>query len=708
MTSFSPIRSSLLLLVALLLATGLGSALAVDDRPVSIDKEESIDVRVVQVDVSVLPPGAKTYASVPGLTLDHFDLRLDGHRLSAEQRAKVKFDALCEKLDPADQTPPPPIPIIAVVDFNYVDARGRFRVAEAIDEIAEKAAEGPEIYKIYGLTQQVRLLTDGFTKDPEALHQAAEVVRGTSFRGGEFVAPGTDDVPEVKKVTLQDLAEAFGPSPINIFPDEQSAAEAEIVMNTLYFEAQRTINPEASMAALEAILRAHSNMPGSKAVILFSSESFRMLRVERFDQAVEGLRELAKLGFRVWTVDVEGLSRRESGASELLSLLAQDTGGQSIRRTGRLTQAFEGAAEQLSCHYLLSLPVPSSTRYTQKHTLVVKIDSDKYPEMWKYRVIAPSQITLPSLAAVRRNRRIAALLSPEDFNDPEVVTTLAYPLEIGERSVLPVRVRAALRDLTWLPDSRGGVRARVLVDAVVLRDTGRSAQPVCELGAEKTGPIEIRLKRRPAADSTAGIAIQLPCLFEKDGLYTARGVITDMETDLSGAGQSAAMIRRKGEKEWKIYAPRVQAASGRDFLWQPGAKTIQRDKARMVARQVNAHDPATVADRIFLRYLLCGPDASQAGVRMRHFLLRLVEGQAPQVIQAFSPETLHLATTGAEGPFCAPGLLAVAEYSLEPGNYAFAVLDATADPALASQIPADPDQDLPEGVLARVGFQVLP
>ncbi|MDQ7087564.1 MAG: hypothetical protein Q9Q13_06770 [Acidobacteriota bacterium] len=407
-------------------------------------------------------------------------------------------------------------------------------------------------------------------------------------------------------------------------------------------------------------------------------------------------------------MDVEGLSRRKSGASELLSLLAQETGGQSIRRTGRLTQVFEGVAEQLSCHYLLSLPVPSNPDRTERHNLVVKIDTTKYPDMWNYRVVAPSQITLPSLKAVRRNRRIAALFSPEDFNDPAVVTTLAYPMEIGDREILPVRVRAPLRDLTWLPLPEGGVRARILVDAVVLHDTGRSALPVCELGAEKTGPLEIRLKRPPRPDSTAGIAVQLPCLFKKDGLYTARGVITDMATDLSGAGQSAAMIRKKGEKEWTIYAARVQAASGRDFLWQPGAKTIERDKARTVARQVDDHAPATVADRIFLRYLLCGPDPADAGARMRHFLLRRVEGQGAQVVQAFSPDALHVAPTRARGPFCAPALLTLPEYSLEPGAYSFAVLDATADPTLVSEIPFDPDHPFPRGVRARADFQVAP
>ncbi|MDQ7087565.1 MAG: hypothetical protein Q9Q13_06775 [Acidobacteriota bacterium] len=222
---------------------------AADDRPLATTKEERVEIRMVQVDVSVLDPNAKTYASVPGLTLQHFDLRLDGRRLSDQQRSKVKFDVFCRQEHATTSGPPPQVPVITVVDFNYLDARGRFRVAEAIDQIADKAPEGQEVYKIYGLTRQVRQLTDGFTKDPQALHRAAEIVRGTSFRGGEFVAPGTEDVPEMKRVTLGSLLESFGPSPIQLFTDDQSAAGAEITMNSLFFEAQRTVDPEAGMAA---------------------------------------------------------------------------------------------------------------------------------------------------------------------------------------------------------------------------------------------------------------------------------------------------------------------------------------------------------------------------------------------------------------------------------------------------------------------------
>lgn len=697
------------------IASGVALASAADEpQPRQSGKKEVVEVKVVQVDVSVLPPRGAGYSSVPGLTLDHFDIRLDGKRLTPEQMQAVRLDALCETGPKAgapaegatEPAPPPPQPILVVVDFNYVDSRGRFRVAEALEKLAETAADRPEIYKVYGITRQVRMLTDGFTKDPRALRQAAMVVRGTAFRGGEFVGPDTEGIPEVKEQTLRSEVDALGGLPFQVFSSPADAAGAEIAMTELYFEARQAYSPEASVAALEAILRAHSGLPGSKGVILFTSEAFRILRTERFDQIALGLRELAMQGFRIWTVDVEGLSRGQSGKSEMLSLLAHDSGGRSIRKTGNLALAFKGISEQLSCHYLFSLPVPSRPDKTERHLLTIKIDTDKYPDMWNYRIVAPSHVTITDERTALKNRRIAALLSPADFDTPPVTTTLDYPVSAGEKQILPVRVRTPLAALTWLPAKEGGVKARILVDALVERDTGRGSLPVCQIGAEKTGAIELKLKRTPRPGYTGGLTVELPCSFKKDGLYVARGVMTDMETDLSGAGRSTAVIRRTGEKQWEALALRVQAASGRDFLWRPGGGPARKDRGRQAWRQIGTKSFATSDDRIALRYVLCGPQRSEAQNRVRHLLLRLGRESGAQTVESFSPDALMLADKSGEGSFCSAAMVVVPEYSLDPGSYGFVIVSPEASPKAAAEALGAPEDELPPGVLGRATFVV--
>ncbi|MCU0225147.1 MAG: hypothetical protein MUF27_14010 [Acidobacteria bacterium] len=141
---------------------------------------ERAEARLVQVDVSVVDPKDGSYRSVPGLSAEQFELKLDGRALSAEDRAALRFDPICDAAGDGMARP-----ILVIVDFNYVDARGRAKVADAIDGLADGAAARPEVYKVYGLTRQVRELTPGFTRDPARLHEAAAAIRAVAFRGDD-------------------------------------------------------------------------------------------------------------------------------------------------------------------------------------------------------------------------------------------------------------------------------------------------------------------------------------------------------------------------------------------------------------------------------------------------------------------------------------------------------------------------------------------
>jgi hypothetical protein len=139
---------------------------------------ERAEARLVQVDVSVVDPKGGSYRSVPGLTEEQFEIKLDGRPLTPEDRAALRFDPICDAAGDGM-----PRPILVVVDFNYVDARGRAKVADAVDGLADGAASRPEVYKVYALTRQVRELTAGFTRDPARLREAAAAIRAVAFRG---------------------------------------------------------------------------------------------------------------------------------------------------------------------------------------------------------------------------------------------------------------------------------------------------------------------------------------------------------------------------------------------------------------------------------------------------------------------------------------------------------------------------------------------
>lgn len=675
--------------------------------------EERVDIRLIQVDVSVIDPKAGSVASISGLTLDHFDIRIDGRKLTAEERRRVLFDPVCDALPdrpapaggPAAE--PPPRPVLAVVDFNYLDARGREKVAQALESIAAEAEQGGETYKIYGLTRQTRLLTPGFTKAPLDLQRAAQAVRETAFSRKPASPPGAEnngrsDIPGEGRRTDMVQMDITTPTTTlgkgNLGDVNALAYEADM---TYFGDARTDYDPGASLAALEGIMRAHTYLPGRKAIVLFSSEAFRFAREERLLFEVQPIREMARFGYSLWTVDVEGIGRVETGASELLSQLAQDTGGRSVRQTGELAQAFAGAAEQLSCYYLFSLPVPRDPGASRTYQLDVRLDTSAYPDLWGKVVTAPATLAVPDQASLMRGRRLAALLSPGDFPHPPVTTVLEYPRDVEKRPVFTSRFRVPLNALEWNKVSTGEYEARLLVDAVVERDTGRSNEVVCLAGSENIGPLTLRLPAPPRPASRAGLSVELPCVFQKNGLYTARGAITDLATQEAGGGRSTAFINRRGATVWQVWAPRVEAASGKDFLWRPSLPAARLDRERRTTRAVEPGSPADAADRLLLRHVLCGPDPQAAQQAVRYLLVR--RGEAEPVLATFGPETLQLDGGEGQGAFCAPATLAFPEFSIPPGEYAILILGPGARP-LASYPPGAEG----EGILGRVEFGVAP
>ncbi len=166
-----------------------GQGVGTEPRTTRPGLVEKVETRLLQVSVSVLDPKGSAYASVPGLAGSDFVVRVDGKPLSAEQQQRLVFDTVCSN-------PQVSRPVIVVIDFNYVDQRGRALVADALDQLATDASDRPEVYKIYSVTRQTRVLTEGFSKNPQELHAIAALVRDTGYRKDE---PAKDLLPAATK-----------------------------------------------------------------------------------------------------------------------------------------------------------------------------------------------------------------------------------------------------------------------------------------------------------------------------------------------------------------------------------------------------------------------------------------------------------------------------------------------------------------------------
>ncbi len=619
------------------------------------DIVETAGATLVQVDVSVLDPKSPSQASVRGLTAADFDVRVEGRRVGLEGPERLIVDEICEAAPAA----PVMRPVLVVVDLNYIAAAGRGRVADALEKLAATPLPGLA-FKFYAITNQVRPLADGFVGDAATIREVAARVRSSDYAGDRTVPP-------LHVLTLVGLRQIPDLTGMQVEADLVRGREAGVYEG------------EASLDALEGILRGHAGIPGRKVAVLFTSRTWGGRRADLMDRNMEPLRQLAQQGFAVWTVEAGGVNARGTADSQsYFGMVAKETGGEAVRGAVDLTSAFREAAERLSCYYLLSLPVArGADAGTISRRILVGLDATRRPELWKLQVRAPGRVTMLDARERVQRQRVAALVSPSDFDRPPVEAAVGFPVPSASADVLPVRFRVPLAGLTWLPDAAsGGVAARLLFDASVERETESGIETVCRFGAEDGGAMTLTLPRAPAEDARAGLVVDLACPAKKDGLHTARGVVTDLAAARSGAVRATVAFRRGGAASWEASGLRVEASSGLDYVWRPGQASAKLDAARAAGRGVGPDAPATAADRLSFRYVLCGPDRAAVGSGVRHAVLSTGPDGAETTALAFAPGSVAFVGDGGAapgGPFCAELRLGAAEGALPPGSYRFVV-----------------------------------
>jgi hypothetical protein len=471
---------------------------------------------------------------------------------------------------------------------------------------------------------------------------------------------------------------------------ERSAVRATV--DTQPFES--AYPPEASLAALEGIMRAHQWVRGRKTVVLFTSSAFSIRRKEFYAEETKTVRALAQSGFSIWGVDVPAGWSPSSKMSDLLTMLAKESGGGFAKGPANV---FTRAHESSSCYYAFALPLSDPLDRHQEYALTVSLDTAQYPKLFGLNVLAPSKAIAWSRAELDQARRVAALLNPDDFATPPVTVQLGFPVHQQGKQLLPTRVRVPLSRLTWLPQADGTYQATVSLDAAIHQDTGMSIAPVCQVGAEKTGKITLSLPAPPVQDDRVGLAIELRCEAKSDGLHTARAVINDLLGDQSGAGRSTIYFNRQGATAWQASAVRLMASSGLDYVWWPGQAGAKRDANRIAGRLIDEKHTADPGDKLMLEYVLCGPEKQAALGRMQHVVYATSSAGTRRIEQMLPVSAVSLDSGGVEsGTFCAQARVTIPDNSLEAGQYEVMVVEKGAD-------VQQPD---PESVLASVPFKV--
>ncbi|MDH3285196.1 MAG: hypothetical protein OEQ13_10680, partial [Acidobacteriota bacterium] len=652
--------------------------------------EETVEVRMIQTVLSVIDKDVSDYASVRQIPKDDFIIKLDGKELSPDQKARTVIDELCDETTTPSAVQKalgrkiPDRPLILLVDFNYLDAQGRFNVARALREAAGAARDSQVEYKIYGYTRDLEILTPtkGFVKDPAQLLIAAQRVEDTAYTNrnatgaSEFEiqdreGSGSSSQPGSSR-GLGISAPELASSPSGSGSLDDSSGQSQAFETSLFDEIgpEADFNPSASLGAIERIMVIHSSIPWLKTVVLFSSEEFGFADPQREENEIQDLLQDRK-GYKFWPVVAGGLSE-EGFSSRILSSLAGNTGGHTTRGTGELYRAIAGASEQLSCYYLISVPVAVATG-SEEYKLTVQLDregkdAETAAKYFRYNLDWDRKtIRLRDPASRQRELRMAALFSPDDFPDPPMAVTIDYPSdEAGSEpdadvaagddrrrdkqktkrkkaaAEMRVRFRVRLSDLDWgetgdefLP-SKSNYSARFIPALVVEHYDERGSRVVCEFDVEKEGrfrtsKLEVSFKGgRPREEDPLAISAEFSCPVRKppEGLYVARGIITDLVSQKIAAGRSSVFLQENDGDRWTVLTPRIETVTNREVIWHSASRKTTWDRDRNDAwRELATHEAASVDDRVALCYVLCGPRHETPEGSIEHVLFRRKDGE---------------------------------------------------------------------------------
>jgi hypothetical protein len=682
-----------------------GSVALAQAEAAPVSQRESQSVRRMQVDVSVIDPRGSAWASVRGIPRDAFELRLDGALVAPELAQRIEFDEVCQQSDREVERPlvDAPTTLLLLLDLNYLDPRMRFQAADAIDALARRVKTDSLRVKVLAFSRRLLPLTHDFTDDEAELRAVARDVRQVS------VAPldlKTETEPGAERAAPPKRAQTSANELVTILSDNEQAFQFETdIGKSLQAAVDRTesrrgsnrpalerFDARPSLAAIESLLVSHAHLRGRKSVVIFTSAAFDLPDDLWWTHAT-ATRDASQGGFTVWAVDLSLPFERGIAVqnSKLLDYITNASGGDAVRVTGSAATVFDRVLAQQSCYYLFSIPLAAPVKSRERHTVDVKLDTDRYPQYWPYRVRTISDFVLLDPTSARTSARLAALMEPGSYRTPRVEVTISYPdADRAWSTVVETSV-----DLSQLRFVRDGASYRASFGwEGVISDDGGATYCVIGDGVERT----VRVEQPPQRSRSSMLVLRTACRLPGPGRYDVRVLIEDFATRQIGAANTTLIVRKASKSLATVAALRLGRNSGRDFLLSQatGGNEVPRDLERVAFIPLSADEPSAPDDRVLVRFVACG--ATRA---LPHAVV-FQDGETPKA--RFQLQLLRLGAQSGAAFACTEYEGMIPEGTLEPGDYRLALFAAGA----AKETDQIEKQLRSHTALATIGLRVRP
>ncbi|MDQ7089007.1 MAG: hypothetical protein Q9Q13_14630 [Acidobacteriota bacterium] len=433
-------------------------------------------------------------------------------------------------------------------------------------------------------------------------------------------------------------------------------------------DAQASYDAAASIEAIRAVLLAHADLPGRKAVVLYSSNAFDIARQERLQAAIDSLRPLFNGMYVFWTADMAGLAPQSRTRSPLLSALAADSGGGSLRRSGSLGKAIEDAEQSLACYYLVSVRLPADEPPGREHRLSIDLDTRRFPELWGARVVQAAGLERLRSGGPHLDSLSAALLAPDGFRAMALHVTLDGPYwSDGE----PFAVVQARLPLTELDVGGPDAPSKLQLEMVVTSDAAEYAVPVCRYSTPPDQPIQVSGNLHPLRREHGELVMDLPCSLPRSGSYTATVVLTDPATERIAAARDRVTLSLSSLDLGPARIARLATHTPADLVWNPTRRWASPHTSWPVWRLRDGDREIEREEEVVIRYLTC-PDQEQKG-----WLLRWSGDDQPEVlpVEQVKHATVTVRSDLLAIPGCTTRAVAFPPFSLAAGSYRFVLAD---------------------------------
>jgi VWFA-related protein len=556
--------------------------------------------------------------------------------------------------------------IALVVDDLRMSAEGISSTRNALRKYVDEQLQPGDLVAIIRTSAGIGALQQ-FTSDRRQLHAAIDRVRfitrsGTRF--GAFTAINTLDLLETQATTMP-LEKTE-----NVPQTEAQRLESEDVDRGGRGEGLRefrdTLFTVGTLGALNYVVRGLKDLPGRKAVVLFSDGisifDSNSDKKERNERVVAALRQLIDHASRAsvvfYPIDTRGLqptgltavddtsgspaapggsgpSGSLSGISGMrpdtaqavlsqrsaemfegqngLNYLARETGGLALFNNNNLNRGIRRALDDISGYYLIGYRPEDATfdratgaRRYNTWTIKVKNRSNlRVRTRAGFLAVADAQSR--GKAVTRSEQLMSALLSPFSAGGVNVQLTSFFINEAVTGSSVRSVIMMDARNLTFTPQPDGQQQAVLDIIAVTYGEDGQMVDQTNHIETIRARPATVKRFMRE------GVAYGLNVPIARPGAYQLRIAVRDAATGRVGSASQYIEVPKVGKERIALSSLVISGArpqADREFNADEVIKSVLggRTSSASAARRVMAGGEGMV-----------GVEDPQAGPGSRRF-----------------------------------------------------------------------------------------